>query len=36
VHPPRRPQDALRPDGAARKLRELLGGAAYIEELLGR
>jgi hypothetical protein len=36
VHPPRRPQDALRPDGAARELRELLGGAAHIEELLGR
>jgi hypothetical protein len=36
VYPPRRLQDALRPDGAVRELRELLGGAAHIEELLGR
>jgi aminoglycoside phosphotransferase (APT) family kinase protein len=36
VYPPRGPENALRPYGAVEELRKLLGGAAHIEELLGR
>ena len=36
VWPPRSPEDALRPYSAVWELRKLLGGAAHIEELLGR
>jgi Phosphotransferase enzyme family len=36
VWPPRGPEDALRPYSAVWELRKLLGGAAHIEELLGR
>lgn len=36
VWPPRRPEDALRPDGALWELRRAIEGPAYIEELLGR
>jgi hypothetical protein len=36
VYPPSGPEDALHPYGAVWELRKLLGGAAHIEELLGR
>jgi Phosphotransferase enzyme family len=36
VWPPRRPEDALRPDGALWELRRAIEGPAHVEELLGR